>query len=217
MNPEQVSSWSLSFEKRLLQQPPTDSGHDLAHIRRVVANALHLAAAECASLDVVLPSAWLHDLVNLQKDDPRRSEASRLAAEEAVNFLREIGYPGEFLPDIAHAIEAHSFSANIEPRTLEAKVVQDADRLDALGAIGIARCFATSSAMRQAFYCEADPFAENRQLDDTKYALDHFEIKLFPVVASLKTEAGRREGRKRALFLYDFLTQFKSELGFAAH
>ncbi|MFA9353024.1 hydrolase, partial [Escherichia coli] len=75
-------------------------------------------------------------------------------------------------------IEAHSFSAKIAPETLEAKIVQDADRLEALGAIGLARVFAVSGALGVALFDAEDPFARQRGLDDKQYALDHFQTKL---------------------------------------
>src|SRR5688572_3408481 len=116
-----------------------DPAHDVMHIERVVANARHLAASEGARLEIVVPAAWLHDCVTLPKDSPQRAQASRLAAAEATRLLSEWGCEPDWLPMIAHAVEAHSFSARIEPKTIEAKVVQDADRLEALGAIGLAR------------------------------------------------------------------------------
>lgn len=75
-----------------------------------------------------------------------------MAPEQTIEFLSSIGYPEKYLNEIAHAIEAHSFSANLEAKALEAKNVQDADRLEGLGAIGIARCFATAGIMKKAFY-----------------------------------------------------------------
>ncbi len=88
-------------------------------------------------------------------------------------------------------IEAHSFSANIETRTLEAKILQDADRLDAIGVIGAARCFYIAGRMGSALYDSNDPMAENRPLDDKNYALDHFRTKLFNLLpaSKLKPEA----------------------------
>src|ERR1700754_3793615 len=101
-----------------------DPAHDVMHIQRVVANARQLAASEGARLEIVIPAAWLHDCVTLPKDSPQRAQASRLAAAEATRLLTEWGCESEWMPAIAHAVEAHSFSARIEPRSLEAKVVQ---------------------------------------------------------------------------------------------
>jgi uncharacterized protein len=161
---------------------------------------------------VVLPAAWLHDIVAVRKDSPDRARASTLAAAEAARFLRDIDYPAALVAEIAHAIEAHSFSAGIEPRTLEAQVVQDADRLEALGAIGIARCFATTGAMARPLYCPDDPFGVARALDDKAYALDHFELKLFRVAETLRTASGRAEGQRRATFLRAYVAQLRLEI-----
>src|SRR5690606_13837471 len=118
-------------------------------------------------------------LVNVPKNDPRRSQASRFSAVAAVEFLREAAYPAQWLEEIAHAIEAHSFSAGVEPRTLEAQVVQDADRLDGLGAIGIARCFTVGGLLRRPIYDPLDPWAKQRAWDDLRFTVDHFFVKLF--------------------------------------
>ena len=210
MNP---FDWQNKFEIFLESQTADDAAHDQAHIHRVVKSAIQLAENEKADLNVVIPAAWLHDCVIVPKDSPQRSHASRLAAETAVSHLQSINYPAQYLDDIAHAIAAHSFSAGIPPRTIEAKVVQDADRLDAIGAIGIARCFMVGNSMGTAIYNETDPFCTERQPDDKRFSVDHFYTKLFTLVDTMKTEAGRAEAERRTTFMQDFLVQLGAEIG----
>jgi uncharacterized protein len=190
-----------------------DVAHDLGHVRRVVVNARRLAAAEGARLDVVVPAAWLHDCVTVPKDSPQRAQASRLAAAQAVRWLREWGWPEEFLADIAHAVEAHSFSAGIPPRTPEAKVVQDADRLDAIGAAGLARCLMLGGALGRPLHAAEDPFCENRAPDDRTATVDHFYTKLLKLEGTMQTAGGRREARARTAYLENFLAELKREIG----
>jgi len=141
-----------------------------------------------------------------------RGQASRLAATQAVNWLRDWGWTEEILPAIAHAIEAHSFSAGIEPRTIEAKVVQDADRLDAIGAVGVARCLMLSGALGRPLYTDEDPFCEQREADNGRSAVDHFYAKLLQIAGRMQTESGRREARSRTEFLKQFLTELRREI-----
>lgn len=191
---------------------PRDAAHDHAHVRRVVANARRLAAAEGADLAVVLPAAWLHDCVVVPKDSPQRSMASRLAAAAATRFLQSVGYPAAHIPAIGHAIEAHSYSAGIPPRTLEARVVQDADRLDSLGAIGIARAFVVGGALGREIYHEAEPFPQTREPDDGHNSVDHFYVKLFRLAERMNTTAGRAEADRRTAYMRDFLAQLGREI-----
>lgn len=211
------ANWEARFEAKILessQGEDNDPAHDLAHFRRVVATAKRLGKHEGGRMDVIIPAAWLHDLVNVPKNDPRRSQASRLSAQAALAWLNEVGYPQEFHTDIAHAIEAHSFSAAIEPRTLEARIVQDADRLDGLGAIGVARVFAVSGLLRRPLYDLDDPFAAGpRKIDDLRVTIDHFYAKLFLTSRTLRTEAGRREGERRVAFMRAFLRELGHEIG----
>ncbi|SHI01878.1 HD domain-containing protein [Ferrimonas marina] len=190
-----------------------DGAHDLAHIERVVTLAQQLALEEGADLDVVLPAAWLHDVVLIDKRDPRRSQASVLAADKAIELLRQHGYPTELLPAIHHAIASHSWSAGIPPETLEARVVQDADRLDALGAIGLARCLMLGGQFGNRLYHSADPFADNRELDDSRFCLDHFSVKLQHLAPQMSTPAGRAEGQRRWDYMQHFIDTLRAELG----
>ncbi len=189
-----------------------DPAHDILHIERVVSMAKQITEVEGGDLNVIIPAAWLHDCVIIPKSDPRRSFASRLSALSAVQFLRDYEYGQGLLDEIYHAIEAHSFSAKISCRTLEAKIVQDADRLDGLGAIGVARCFATAGLLGRHFYESDDPFCVNRLPDDSMFTLDHFDQKLFRTVETLQTEAGRKEGKLRAESMKQWIESLKREL-----
>jgi uncharacterized protein len=210
----ELDGWRKLFEAKARElYPASDPSHDFLHIRRVAATALKLAAEEGADEQVVLPAAYFHDFVNVPKDDPRRKDASRLSAVAASEYLLSVGYPAGFLESVRHAIAAHSFSAGIAPETIEAKVVQDADRLDSLGAIGVARCFSTSALMGRPYYNEADIFANSRAPNDRSYAIDHFFVKLFKLADMLQTEGGRKEGLRRVAFMRDYLAQLRSETG----
>jgi uncharacterized protein len=189
-----------------------DPAHDLIHFKRVVELARRLAHAEKAQMEVVIPAAWFHDYVIVPKNDLGRITASQASAMKAIDFLKAIQYPGTYLKDISHAIECHSFSAKIEPRTIEACVVQDADRLDALGAIGVARCFAVGTQLQRPFYNVNDPFCERREADDKQYTLDHFYKKLFLIATTMKTKSGQEEAQKRLRFMEEFIRQLKAEI-----
>ncbi|WP_374028947.1 HD domain-containing protein [Bdellovibrio bacteriovorus] len=204
--------FELFSNKARVLYPHSDPSHDYLHVMRVVNTAKTLCLAENADWAVVMPAAFFHDYINVPKNDPRRPYASQLSAEAAIEYLKSVGYPETYYERIRHAIEAHSYSAEIKAETLEAKIVQDADRLDSLGAIGIARCFATSSLMSRPFYAEEDPWAESRNLDDKNYGLDHFFQKLFKLVDHLNTPTARQEGEHRIAFIKTYLDQIKREI-----
>ena len=204
--------WEPRIVRFIAEQPGGDPGHGLVHLRRVVGTAVALAASEAARMDVVLPAAWLHDCVHVAKDSPDRKRASRLAAAHASEFLERERYPAARLPEIRHAIEAHSFSAGIPPTTVEAKVVQDADRLDALGAIGLARCIAVGAALGRELYQPDDPFCERRLPADSGASIDHFYAKLLKLAGTMQTRAGRQEAERRTEFLRAFLAQLRTEI-----
>ena len=183
-----------------------DAAHDEMHVRRVVANARPLAPAEGADLAVVIPAAWLHDCVIVPKDSPERTTASRLAAAAAGRILARVrDIREQRIPAIQHAIEAHSFTAQIPPRTVEARVVQDADRLDALGAVGIARTMMLGGAMGKPLYDAGEPFPITRTADDGENVLDHFFVKLLTLSDTMQTDAGREEAARRTEFMRAYL------------
>lgn len=210
MNPLE---WQPIFQAFVQQQMTFDPAHDIAHIKRVVTSGIALAHTESANLAVVLPACWLHDCVNVPKDSPQRSQGSVLSADRAIEFLKEVDYPAEYFEAIHHAIAAHSFSANIATESLEANVVQDADRLDALGAVGMSRCLMLGATWGSKLYDPLDPFAKNRELDDKNFCIDHFYVKLKGLVNTMKTPSGLAEAETRWQFMQQFLDQLGHETG----
>lgn len=194
-------------------QSQPDAAHDLAHIHRVVSNAKKLLSTEKADTEIVLAAAWLHDCLILPKNHPNRNKASALAAEKAVDFLMNTEFPGTKLNAVHHAIESHSFSANIVPETIEAQIVQDADRIDALGAIGIARCFTVGGRLDTQIYNPDDPFCDTREPDDSKWTVDHFYKKLFLLPGTMNTVSGKKLAVKRFVFMKQYLSELSVEIG----
>ncbi len=205
-------SWKNAIEMSLHETMQFDVAHDLSHIKRVTSTSLYLAQLERADPNIVYPASMLHDCVNVDKKSPLRSQGSLLSADHAVILLQKIGYPNALLDPIHHAICAHSFSAHIEPKTIEAMVLQDADRLDALGAIGLSRCLMLGGKWDSLLYHVADPFAKERDLNDKQYCLDHLYKKLKKLPETMKTLSGQAEAKKRWLFIESYLKQLKQEI-----
>ena len=190
-----------------------DPAHDILHVRRVAGLARSLATAEGADVFVAEAAALLHELVNLPKDHPESRRSGDLCAEAAAELLRAEGVDPDRAAEICACIRDHAFSKGVLPTSLAARVLQDADRLDAIGAIGVARCFATCNAMRTPFYSERDPLCRAREPDDKRFGLDHFFNKLLRVPEGLHTASARRLAAPRAELLREFLRHFERELG----
>ncbi len=195
--------------------PPagSDGSHDMSHILRVWHSAADIARSELdCDVEVLVAAVILHDCVAVEKNSPLRSQASRLAAERAQDIVRDLRWTASRIAALVHAIEAHSFSSGIVPNTLEAQILQDADRLDAIGAIGIARCFYVAGRMGSSLYDPDDFDATRREVDDRRYAIDHFKAKLFPVTEGFRTKAGRAMAAERAAVMQRFVAAFRSEV-----
>jgi uncharacterized protein len=124
-----------------------DGAHDHAHLARVWVNAQQIRAQEGGDFEVLAASVLLHDCVQVPKNSPDRNRASYLAAGRARSILHSLNWDRNRVDIVAGAIETHSYSAGLEPQTLEGCILQDADRLDAIGFIGIARCFYTAGRL----------------------------------------------------------------------
>ncbi|AMG08279.1 TPA: HD domain-containing protein [Vibrio parahaemolyticus] len=200
------------FLEFMQQEMQVDAAHDIEHVKRVVKTAKQLCDEENADIAIVLPAAYLHDCFTYPKDHPNRKQSSAIAAKKAIAYLESIQYPQHYHDAIAHAIEAHSFSANIRPNTLEAQIVQDADRLDALGAIGVTRCIQVSTHFNAQLYNDNDMFAKERELNDKQFTVDHFQTKLFKIVDTMNTESAKLEANKRKAFMQTYLKQLHDEV-----
>ncbi len=211
----ELVQWQQRFENWLKAHHATDdTAHDISHFRRVWNTAQRLMKDLPVDPLVILTACYFHDIVSLPKNHPQRGRSSQLAAERTMAILRDdfADFPAHHYAAIQHAIEAHSFSADITPLTDEAKIVQDADRLEALGAIGLARVFAVSGALGVPLFDPEDPFADARELNDRAYALDHFQSKLLRLPGTMQTTAGRQLARQSADVLIQFMARLSAEL-----
>lgn len=212
MTNQELTLWQPRAIAMATAAAGSDGAHDINHLHRVWRNGQALLAEHPqADALVVMTACYLHDLVNLPKNHPERSSASRMSAQLATRELAALGYPQERLAATAHAIETHSFSAALKPETIEARIVQDADRLDALGAVGLARLFYIAGQMGSALAHPDDPLALGRQRDDRAYALDHIEVKLAKLPGMMQTAAGRKLGEARLERLVAFRAEFAGE------
>lgn len=189
-----------------------DPAHDFEHILRVYKNAEKICKTEKADKKLVLSAVLLHDIVSFPKSDKRSRTASIKSAIKAKKILKRFNFSMTEIKIIMDAIESHSFSKNKKPKTLEGKILQDADRLDALGSIGIARTFAVSGGENRPFYNKYDPFCSNRKPDDQKWTVDHFYKKLLLLQTRMNTRFAKNEAKRRTKILEKFLNDLKKEI-----
>jgi uncharacterized protein len=218
MNKENLlAGWETRFADYIRKNGDLkDGSHDLGHFQRVWRAARFINQEEGGRADelVLLAAAYFHDWVSFPKNHPQRSASSRLSAEKAVELLTEVfdDFPADKVEEVRHAIHAHSWSAGVAAVTPEAKILQDADRMEALGAIGAARTFYISGQLNQQLFDPDDPLAVKRAPDDRRYALDHFQVKLLKLPATMNTAAGRRMAERNAEWLRAMAQKMEEEI-----
>jgi len=200
------------LQKQVRQRMKNDSAHDFDHIMRVYKNAEKICKKEKANQKLVLSAALLHDVISYPKSDKRAKLSSQRSAKEAEKILNKLDYSIEEIKVISDAIRDHSFSRGKTPKTLEGQILQDADRLDAIGAIGIARVFAVAGSEKRPFYNTDDPFCKIRIPDDMVWTIDHFYKKLLKLESLMNTKSAKMEAKKRTQVLEIFLTDLKREI-----
>jgi len=188
-----------------------DPSHDINHTLRVLNTSEHIAKYEGGDLEVIIPAALLHDSVNHPKNDPKSDYSADESAIVARGILQKFpSYDIKKIPQVEQAIVEHSYSKGIKPDLLESMIVQDADRLEAVGAISIMRTFSSAGQMKMEFYNVNDPFCEQRE--PGSYALDLFYKRLLKVKDLMNTKTAEKLAEKRTEFLYSFLEQLKDEI-----
>lgn len=190
-----------------------DPAHDLSHILRVCRNAQVIGEEEGADMQVLLLAALLHDVGSGSKGAKvDKAESVSWSLRTAENFLAREGIPEEIRRKVLYAIEVHSFSRGIVPATLEAEILQDADRLDAIGAIGIARVFLTGGSLMRELYNPEDPFCKGREPDDERWNLDHFYRKLLKLESGMHTKTARKLAEERSMVMRRYLSDLQKEI-----
>jgi uncharacterized protein len=190
-----------------------DPAHDFSHILRVCKNALIIGQEEGADMQVLLLAALLHDVGSEKKHITEHGESDGLGRKAVVAFLESIGLEEEAREKVLYAVDVHRFSKRIVPVTLEARILQDADRLDALGAVGIARVFLTGGTLGRELYHPDDPFCRAREPDDGKWNLDHFYRKLLKLELGMHTESAKMLAAARTAVLRRYLLDLEEEIG----
>ena len=205
---------SLDLLKKEVEQltAKNDAAHDFEHTMRVYRNAKNLCKSEKANPKLVLCAALLHDIVSFPKSDKRSKTSSKKSSILAAKILKKYKFSKNEIQIICNAILDHSFSKNKTPKTIEGKILQDADRLDAIGAIGIARAFDVGGHENRSFYNKLDPFCIKRSPDDKKWTLDHFFRKLLLLEKLMNTKSAKIEAKKRTKIIKKYLDDLKREI-----
>lgn len=199
---------------KLVKVEITDPSHDGNHVQRVLNMAVKIAQKENADMEVIIPAAIFHDAIIYQKNDER----SKFATEKSSEFAKEVlegikDFPKHKIPHIMMCILECSYSKGIKPSTLESKILQDADRLEATGAISLMRTFSSGGQMGLPFYNPEDPFRENSDPLNTEFSLDLLYRRLFLVTEGMHTETARTIAQRRHEFLKVFEDELRIELG----
>lgn len=186
------------------------SHHDKYHVERVYNLAVRLAQAEGADLDTVKAAALLHDIARAMEDEGSIDDHASEGAKIARKILKETDFPKNRIDDVIHCIETHRFRNNLTPKSLEAKILQDADRLDIIGAIGIARVFARGGWSNKPIH---DPSVPPKAKYDGKSesSVNHIHEKLLNIKSTMNTETARKMAQDRHKYVEQFLERLLKE------
>jgi len=208
-----ASLWKRLHAEAKSRARSNEPAHDFFHVERVMHNAQLVARGERPRESVAVVAALLHELFTLPKNHPDSARAGDLCAGKARELLECEGAPSWLAEPVCSAIRDHSFSKGVVPDSLDARILQDADRLDAIGAIGLARMWATCADMKRPFYSPHDPFCESRTPDDKEWGLDHVYKKLLLIPERLHTQTAKAIAEDRTRFMRSYLEQLKAEIG----
>ncbi len=205
----------LDLESARQLYPFTDPVHGFDHIERVYHLCQVIGTAEGADMRILLNAALLHDCDGSDPTSQNRAEHHLLSAKKAKTILKDLGWEEEDIQKVQHCIRAHRFRKSEEPQTIEAKSLFDADKLDVIGAIGIARTIGYAVQADEPIYCKpSEKFLASRKLSEGEHHSVYHEylFKLSRVRETLYTETGRKLAQGRHAFLETFFRQLEEEV-----
>ena len=204
---------TLTIDEARTYYSGAESAHDFDHVLRVLAMAERLARAEGADMEIVRTATLLHDIARAD-EDATGGDHALMAAERAREMVLQRGMSPAQSDAVAHAIAAHRFRTSTPPQTIEAKVLFDADKLDSIGAIGVARAYQVSGALNQRLWSEVSPDAmatrDQRNSDHSAYA--EFVVKLSKVRERLYTVTARQIADERHAYMAEFFARLGQEI-----
>ena len=186
------------------------SHHDKSHVERVYNLAIRIAKEENADLDVVTAATLLHDIARAMEDEGKIADHATEGAKMARKILEEVGFPKKKIAKVTHCIEVHRFRKGMEAESLEAKILQDADRLDIIGAIGMARVFTRGGWGNKPIY---DPTIPRKEKYDGKSltSVNHIYEKILKVKDRINTNTAKEIAKERHKFVEQFLERLLKE------
>jgi len=205
------NNFFIELKKKIQPYFEKHGSHDFTHTERVYRNAIRISKGEKADLDVVKAAALLHDIARAKEDNGKIKCHAEHGAIIAEKILRKMNFPEEKIEKVVHAIRVHRYSKNKKAETKEAEIIQDADRLDALGAICIARIFMHGAKKERALY---DPKIKPNKVYKSGAAtsINHFYEKILKIKpTTFKTKKARSMAEKKYNFVKIFLSQFIKE------
>jgi uncharacterized protein len=200
----------IKYAKRFYIKDST--GHDWYHVKRVLRMARYIGKIEGADIDILEAAALLHD-IGISQEIGEGVDHAETSAKMANVFLRDIGFDLNKLDRVVESIRYHRYGGKIHPESLEGKILQDADRLDTLGAIGVARAFAYGGARGAPIYNPNEKVGEYNPFK-VKSTTTHFQEKLLSVKDNLNTSTAKRIGEKRHKFMVTFLEELYNEINY---
>ncbi|HCJ55975.1 HD domain-containing protein [Lutispora sp.] len=208
----------------IVEDKLTCSAHNLDHVFRVYKLCLLIAKYEKdVDMEILIPSALLHDIARVEesKDKSGKVDHAILGSEIADGILRKLEYEEEKIQKIKHCIIAHRFRTGNEPNSIEAKILFDSDKLDAIGATGIARTFILAGQFGQRLiadeplkdYLESNTVENGRLKDVSKHTpFVEYEVKFKKIVDRLYTDKAREIGKERLMFMGEYFNRLKLEI-----
>ncbi len=206
----------VDFEKIKKQAKPffeeVHGSHGWFHVERVFNLTKHICEKEKADFSIAGTAALLHDLARKQEDEGLVEDHAVAGAEKSKEILKSLGYGKEFAEKVSYCIEVHRFSKGIKPETLEAKILQDADRLDVLGAIGVARVFDYGGRKNRPLYADEKIEKNHEYKGQSQSDLIHFYEKILKInPESFNTETAKEIAKERFEFTERFVEKFLKE------